>query len=520
VSEASKPKEPSGSAQALALEVTGLAKTYPGVQALRGVSLSLRAGEAHMLLGENGAGKSTLVKVLAGAVQADPGSQIRIAGKLIELRGPRHARSLGISVIHQELNLVPSLSAVENMFLGREMRGRVGQLAHAAMRARARAVLAKLGAEIDVNLPVERLSVAEQQLVEIAAALLDECRVLILDEPTSALSQSEVARLGESLARLQAEGVAVLYVTHRFEEVFAFGKRATVFRDGELVGERLLAETERAELIRLMVGRELREVFPERAPSAGAPLLEVSGLSSEAPLYDLSFTVRAGEVVALAGLMGAGRTELCRALFGLDASARGTLRISGKVLPLGSVRAAVRAGLALSPEDRKSQGLVLGLSVAKNITLAATEKRRGKWGQIARAGESAAVSALCERLQIKCFSPAQIVSTLSGGNQQKVVLARWLDAGAKLFIFDEPTRGIDVGAKQEIYRVIGELTAQGAGVLMISSELPEVLGLADRILVMCAGRISGELSRSAATPERVLALATAFDRSAQEAASA
>jgi ABC-type sugar transport system ATPase subunit len=494
------------------LDVRALSKTYPGVRALRGVSLELCGGEVHMLLGENGAGKSTLVKVLAGAVEPDAGAHLELSGVPIIIASPRHSRSLGISVIHQELNLVPSLSATQNMFLGRELRGPLGRLDHRAMQARARAALAQLGVSFDVNRAVEQLSVAQQQLVEIAAALLDECRVLILDEPTSALARHEVDKLAEILALLKAQGVAILYITHRFEEVFAFGDKATVFRDGERVGQCRLRDVERAELIRMMVGRELREVFPSRQVSPGEPLLEVQGLSSDTGLKDVSLSVRAGEVVALAGLMGSGRTEVARAVFGLDASARGTLRVAGQALGFGSVRAAVRAGLSLVPEDRKAQGLVLGLSVAHNVALAALGKRRGALGQIALGAEAEAVAALCDKLRIKAFSPAQLAGTLSGGNQQKVVLAKWLDAGARLFIFDEPTRGIDVGAKQEIYGVLSELTAQGAGVLLISSELPEVLGLADRVLVMCEGRISGELSRAEATPERFLELATAFSQ--------
>ena len=497
-------------APAPALTIEHLSKTYPGVKALRDVALRLFGGEAHMLLGENGAGKSTLVKVLAGATAPDPGAELSLANRPVELASPRHARALGISVIHQELNLIASLSAAENMSLGREMRGRFGPLEHRAMRARARAALRKLGVDLDVDCPVEGLSVAQQQLVEIGAALLDECRVLILDEPTSALAQHEVERLGEILTRLKAGGVAILYVTHRFEEVFAFGDRATILRDGERVRECVLGETNKAELIRLMVGRDVRDVYPTRQATLGKALLEVRGLRSRAGLSNVSFGVRAGEVLGVAGLMGSGRSEVARALFGADPSAEGTVILLGKTLALGSVRRSLRAGIVLAPEDRKHEGLILGLSVASNITLAALAKTRGKFGQIEQKAETSAVAALCQSLRVKAHSPAQLVSTLSGGNQQKVVLAKWLYLGAKLFIFDEPTRGIDVGAKQEIYRLMNELAREGAGIIMISSELPEVLGMADRVLVMCGGRVSGELPREAATPERFLELATAF----------
>lgn len=499
---------------ALALEVSDLSKTYPGVRALRGVSLRLRAGETHMLLGENGAGKSTLVKVLAGAVQPDDGARIAVSGEVVRIDSPSRARAVGISVIHQELNLVPSASAVTNMFLGRELRGKWGQLERRTMRQRALEALSQLEVSLDVDVPVERLSVAQQQLIEIARALLEDCKILILDEPTSALAAHEAARLGEIIGRLKQRGVAVLYITHRFEEVFALGDYASVFRDGELVGERRLGETDRAALIRLMVGRDVAEVFPERAAQPGAPLLQVQNLSSSHGIAGVSFEVRAGEIVALGGLMGAGRTEVARAIFGLDATARGELRVAGQTLPLGSIRAALGAGIALVPEDRKAQGLVLGLSVADNIALASTARRRGALGQISAVATAETVSELCGRLRIKCVAASQVVSTLSGGNQQKVVLAKWLATSARLFIFDEPTRGVDVGAKQEIYAAMQELVAQGAGILMISSELPELLGLADRVLVMCQGRISGELTRATASAEAVLTLATAFQSAA------
>jgi ABC-type sugar transport system ATPase subunit len=497
--------------------VRGLHKTYPGVMALRGVSLSLFPGEVHMLLGENGAGKSTLVKILAGAVKPDPGSEFRMAGQPIEIQSPRHSRDLGISVIHQELNLIPNLSAAQNMALGREQRGRFGQLEHGAMRAHARRALHKLGVELNVDCPVEQLSVAQQQLVEIGAALLDECRVLILDEPTSALAQHEVEKLGEVLGLLKADGVAILYITHRFEEVFEFGDRATIFRDGEVVGECLLAEADRSKLIQLMVGRDVSKVFPSRNVSIGETLLEVRGLSSESGISNVSFRVHAGEVLALAGLMGSGRTEVARALFGADQAAEGTVTLCGKPLVLGSVQRSVAAGLALVPEDRKYEGLVLALSVGKNVTLAGLRKNRGKLGQILGPDEASAVAELSKKLSIKAYSSAQLAGTLSGGNQQKVVIAKWLHTGARVFILDEPTRGIDVGAKQEIYNLMNQLLSQGAGIIMISSELPEVLGMADRIIVMCEGRVSGELAREQATPDRFLELATAFSQPVADA---
>jgi ABC-type sugar transport system ATPase subunit len=497
------------------LSVRHVSKHYPGVRALSDVSLELLAGEVHMLLGENGAGKSTLVKILSGAIAPDAGARIELGGQPVQLASPEQARKLGIAVIHQELRLLPNLNAVQNMWLGRELRGRFGQLARARMRERARATLERFGLAIDLDAPVAELSIAQQQLVEIAAALLEQCRVLILDEPTSALSSQEVERLGAILERLAARGVALLYITHRFEEVFAFGHRYSVLRDGELVQSAPLARTTRAELIRMMIGRDVREVFPPRSTSPGEIVLEVRGLTS-ALLRDVSFSVHAGEIVGLAGLMGAGRTEVARALFGADTALRGEVRLRGRALRLGSVRRAVALGLGLVPEDRKAQGLVLGQSVFHNVTLAALEQKRARFAWLSRRRQDRDVRELSRKLRIKAHSLEQRVATLSGGNQQKVVLAKWLHAGAQLFFFDEPTRGIDVAAKQEIYELMNELAGSGAAIVMISSELPEVLGMADRILVMCEGRISGQLARAEASPERILELATRFTRTMEQ----
>ncbi|MDO8541795.1 MAG: sugar ABC transporter ATP-binding protein [Opitutaceae bacterium] len=487
------------------LSLRGIRKVFPGVVALDGVDLDLHAGEVHVLLGENGAGKSTLMKVISGAITLDAG-EIRIDGQPVRIASPRHAQSLGIGIIYQELNLVPHLTAGENIFLGREPGLGAGVIDQRALVRAAQQQLDDLGVAIDARTTVERLSVAQQQMVEVAKALSLEARVLIMDEPTSALTQQEIAELFATIGRLKARGVAVVYISHRMEELFAVGDRVTVLRDGRHVGTRMIRETTMDELVRLMVGRALSEKFPKQRVPAGAEVLRVERLERHGLLHDISFSLRRSEVVGLAGLMGSGRTELARALFGADRIDGGRIFVHGRERRIDSPRSAIDLGLGFLTEDRKSQGLVLVQSVQENLTLPSVG-RFSRLGFMRRRDEAQAAAKRIAELRIKTPGPHQRVMHLSGGNQQKVVLGKWLTTEAEIFIFDEPTRGIDVGAKVEIYQLMNQLVARGAAVLMISSELPEILGMSDRILVMRAGRIAGEFNAADATPEKILAAA-------------
>ena len=487
------------------LEIDGVSKTYPGVVALDGVSFSVRRGEVMALLGENGAGKSTLIKILSGAVRPDTGT-IALDGAPIAPRTPHEAQLLGISTIFQEFNLVGQLSAAENIFLGRE-RVRSGFVRKSDMRREGERILARIGAAgIDLRRTARELSIAEQQLLEIAKAMAVDARLVIMDEPTATLSESEVGLLFTTIRRLTAAGVTVLYVSHRLEEVFTICNRATVLKDGRLVGTVEIADIKRAELVRMMVGRELTAMFPPRAGrQPGKALLEVEGLSTAGAVRDVSLRVCAGEIVGIAGLVGAGRTELVRALFGAEPVTAGKIRLAGQGYAPASVRDAIRAGVVLAPEDRKQQGLVLGLSVRENATLAIL-RRLVRAGFLRGRAERALVGDLVRRLRVAAASPEVAVGTLSGGNQQKVVLAKWLGADCRLLILDEPTRGVDVGAKVEIYALLDELARAGKAVLVVSSELPEVLGLCDRVLTMRAGRLTGELRGASATEEAAIEL--------------
>ena len=487
------------------LALRGIRKAFPGVVALDGVDLALQPGEVHVLLGENGAGKSTLMKIISGAVPRDAG-EIRVQGEPVEIANPRAAQALGIGIIYQELNLIPHLSAGENIFLGREPRLAPGVIDQRRLLHDAQEQLADLGVALNAAWPVHRLSVAQQQMVEIAKALSLEARVLIMDEPTSALTTQEIKELFTAIRRLKALGVAIVYISHRMEEIFAIGDRVTVLRDGRHVGTRALGETTMTELVRLMVGRELADHFPQQRVAAGEEVLRVAGLRRDGVLHDISFALRRGEVVGLAGLMGSGRTELARAIFGADPLDGGKIFVRGNETAIRSPRAAIDLGLGLLTEDRKHQGLVLVLSVQENICLPSVPQL-ARLGVMQAARETAATAARIAELHIKTPGPQQRVGHLSGGNQQKVVLAKWLCTEASILIFDEPTRGIDVGAKVEIYQLMHQLAARGAAILMISSELPEVLGMSDRILVMHAGRIAGEFERAEATPEKLLAAA-------------
>jgi ribose transport system ATP-binding protein len=488
------------------LELRGISKQFPGVRALDDVSLTIAAGEVHMLLGENGAGKSTLMKILYGAYQAD-GGEIRYRGERVAITSPAEGRRLGIAVIFQEFSLVPFLSVADNIFLGREFGGGVpGRADHRRARAAARKLLASLGIDLDPATPVHRLGVAQQQLVEIAKALSQDARILIMDEPTAALSDRECQRLFAIIRDLRRDGVAIVYISHRLNEVFELGDRITVLRDGRKVAEALPGETTPDDLVRMMIGRPLDAAFARQVHTTpGEVALEVKGLRSATGLDGVDLMVRTGEIVGLAGLVGAGRTEVARAVFGADAFQAGEVRIFGKPLQ-GGPDAQVRLGLGLIPESRKQEGLALIRSIQDNLLMASLWKLfPSGWF---RPGEGHRIAAgIADRLRIATPSLARPARLLSGGNQQKIVIGKWLAAGCRLFIFDEPTRGIDVGAKSEIFRLIEELVRQGAAVLMISSEQVEIVQVCDRAYVMREGRVAGHLTREELSEERLLRLA-------------
>jgi len=484
------------------LEMRDVRKTFPGVLALDDVCLDLRKGEVHILLGENGAGKSTLMKILSGAYQKN-GGQIFLDGAEIEIRNPRHAQNLGIGIIYQEFILVPYLSVGENIFLGREPYLYPGIIAQKRMLQAAQVILDDLGVAIDARTPVRDLGVGEQQLVEVAKALSIETKILIMDEPTSALTEQEIDVLFAAIGKLKAKGVSIVYISHRMEELFTIGDRVTVLRDGRFVGTHDVNEINRAELIREMVGRELIEQFPKQKSSVGEELLKVEGLSTHGMVNDVSFTLRRGEVLGISGLLGSGRTELARALFGAEKIESGSIFVRGRHRHIRSPRNAINLGIGYLTEDRKSQGLILDLSVKDNICLPSVD-RFSRFGLMQTDREDEAAGRYRRDLRIKTPGLNQKVVYLSGGNQQKVVLAKWLCLEAEILIFDEPTRGIDVGSKVEIYQLMNQLVARGAGIIMISSELPEILGMSDRILVMSGGKIVGEFSSTEATQEKIL----------------
>jgi ribose transport system ATP-binding protein len=490
------------------LEMNDIRKEFPGVLALDGAHIQVRAGEVHIIAGENGAGKSTLMKILAGAYQRDGGS-VRLDGRELGHPTPRQAQALGISIIYQELNLVPYLSVAENIFLGREPMSAVvpGKVDWTALRRRAQDILDSLRVDLDARAVVRDLGIAQQQMVEVAKALSVQSRIIIMDEPTAALTTQEIDNLFRIIREVRGQGVAIIYISHRLEEFEQIGDRVTVMRDGRTIATLGIQGTSLNELIRLMVGRELSEYYPKAAVPRGEELLCVEGLGRSGAIRDVSFALHAGEVLGLSGLMGAGRTEVARAIFGLDPLDQGRVSVRGRPVRLRSPREAIKAGIGFVTEDRKGQGLVLSLPVGANITLASLGLFT-RWAHLNLGRERTAVAEFMQKLRIRAAGAEQKTMDLSGGNQQKTVLAKWLLSKARIFLFDEPTRGIDVGAKTEVYALMNELTQAGAGILLISSEMPELLGMCDRILVMRRGAIAGELSRADATQERILSLAT------------
>ncbi len=489
------------------LEVRGIVKDFPGVKALDGVHLELRAGEIHALVGENGAGKSTMIKILAGLYRKDAG-QILFEGEELDLRSPHDSLEKGIKVVFQELSLIKGLSIAENVFLESFPLRKSGAVDWKTMRSRTAEILDSIGLSLDPMTMVGALTTSQQQMVEIARALSHDAKVVIMDEPTSALTPNEVSFLFVVIRKLKAMGKGILYVSHKLEEVFELCDRVTVYRDGQHISTHDIGDTNARQLVSDMVGREVSTLFPHTHTGVGETVLSVRGLCTDAKLKNVSLDVRAGEVVGVFGLLGAGRTELAKAIFGFDRVSSGAVSVGGLALRAGSTTQAANAGLGLLTEDRKGEGLVLQMSVSQNMTLPSLADFSTA-GFMSFGRESAKSQEFVDKLSIKTPSLKQKVEYLSGGNQQKVLLARWLLKTLKVIILDEPTRGIDVGAKSEIHRLIDELAKDGLAVLVMTSEMPELLGVSDRILVMNGGRVTGEFTREAATQEAILTAAIA-----------
>ena len=489
----------------IALEMNGISKTFPGVRALSNVDLRVSFGTIHAIVGENGAGKSTLMKVLNGMYAPSAGT-IKVDGQSVTLAGPAHAQSLGIRMVHQELNLVPDLSVAENIYLGC-MPSRRGILDRTAMMEGARTVLQELGAQIEPQTLLQDLSISQQQIVEIAKSYAAGPRIIVLDEPTSSLSEHEAAILFDMLRRMRASGIAIVYISHRLREVLAIADEVTVLRDGAMIETRPIEGLSSADMIRLMVGRDVTDLFPKHTAVIGNVVLSVEDLSDGSTFSGVSLDVRAGEIVGLTGLVGAGRSEVARTLFGLSRKTSGTIRTRSGVINPRSPRDAMSAGIAYVPEDRKGDGIVPAMSIRENVTLPIV--RALSWLGLSRVPqEKVLADGLAQRFGINPPDSSRRIDTLSGGNQQKAVLAKWLATEPAVLILDEPTRGVDVGAKADIHAIIGELVAEGIGVLMISSELNEVMAVSDRVFVMHEGSIAPALERADLDEERIMMLAT------------
>nr|WP_300147983.1 sugar ABC transporter ATP-binding protein [Propionicimonas sp.] len=490
------------------LEMKGIGKTFPGVKALEGVSLAVREGQVHALLGENGAGKSTLIKILSGAYTRDEG-EILMDGKAADIRTPADAERLGISTIYQEFNLTPNMTIAENIFLGHLPR-KAGRVDWQTVRTRSRELLDSLDVDLPVDAMTGTLSVAQQQMVEIAKALNRNTRILVMDEPSAVLSEKDIENLFAVVRRLQATGIGIVYISHRLKEIFELADEVTVLKDGRYVDTRAVADVDMDDLVRLMIGRDLADVYPKRSNPPGEVVLTVSHLAQHHLARDVSFDLRAGEIVGFAGITGSGRTEVARVVFGADRATAGEMTLFGRPYSPRSPRDAINHGVALVTEDRKRQGLLLKLQVYFNTTISGLD-RLTRFGVLQLKREQSLVRTWIQNLRIKTPSPQFLVVNMSGGNQQKVVLARWLSLGIKVFIMDEPTRGIDVGSKAEIYQIMSDLAEQGVAIVMISSELPEVLGMSDRVMVMREGRIVKELSREEASEELVMQYAVGHE---------
>jgi rhamnose transport system ATP-binding protein len=492
------------------IELQDITKSFPGVQALVDVSFDVCPGEVHALVGENGAGKSTLIKIIAGVYQPNGGA-IRFAGRPVQILNPRHAQEMGIAAIYQESSLYNDLSVAENVFMGRHPNtGPLHAVDWDAMARESQKVLARLGVQMDVQTRVGGLSTANRQRVEMAKALSQNAKVLIMDEPTASLTQRDVETLFDTVRILREHGVGIIYISHRLEEVFQLADRVTVLRDGRLVDTRPVSAVTQGQLVSMMVGRTLDTLFPKEEVAIGEPVLRVNHLTRKGLVDDVSFEVRRGEIVGLAGLVGAGRSELAQVLFGIYPADGGTIEINGKAATIRSAREAIALGLAYVPEDRQRQGLILPMTVRDNITMAILESLT-RLGFVSRNSEERIARNYVDQLKIRTPGLTQLAMNLSGGNQQKIVVSKWLASSPKVLILDEPTRGIDVGAKAEIHRLMGELAQQGLGILMISSELPEILGMSDRILVVRKNAIAGEYLRGQATQEQIIATAMGLD---------
>jgi inositol transport system ATP-binding protein len=489
------------------LEIAGVVKAFPGVVALDHVGFRLQAGTVHALMGENGAGKSTLMKIIAGIYTPDEGT-VRVKGKPVVLRGPLDALNNGIAMIHQELNLMPFMTVAENIWIRREPTTRFGLVDHGELRRRTRALFDRLAIDIDPEIEVRRLSIANRQMVEIAKAVSFDSDVLIMDEPTSALTEKEVEHLFRIVRQLRAQGKGIVYITHKMNELFEIADEVSVFRDGHYIGTRPSSEVTRDEVIRMMVGREVTQLFPKDTVPIGDVVLSVRNLAVKGVFSGVTFDLRAGEILGLAGLVGSGRSNVAEALFGVVPATGGEIFIDGHQVVIGSPTAAMRHGMAFLTEDRKETGCFLLLDVLANMDMAVLSRRYVKFGFVRNGALERDCDEMGRNLRIKTPSMAEVIQNLSGGNQQKVLISRWLMTRPKILLLDEPTRGIDVGAKAEIHRLVTQLAGQGVAVLMISSEMPEVLGMSDRVMVMHEGRVTGIVDRKDADQVKIMELAS------------